>query len=111
MFFRTKKTDNGFRFISQAFEDEFRTPALLGYHQILNIGNNDPVSLRRFISAIELCCGVKAKERNLPMQQGDVYTTYADIDRLHNLVGFKPKTKIEDGIKIFVDWYIQFYGQ
>ena len=81
-----------------------------GYHQILNIGNNDPVSLRRFISAIELCCSVKAKERNLPMQPGDVYTTYADIDRLYNLVGFKPKTKIEDGIKSFVDWYIQFYG-
>ena len=81
-----------------------------GYHQIFNIGNNDPVSLRRFISAIELCCGVKAKERNLPMQPGDVYTTYDNIDKLYNLVGFKPKTTVEDGIKSFVDWYIQFYG-
>ncbi|WP_443627734.1 NAD-dependent epimerase/dehydratase family protein [Candidatus Njordibacter sp. Uisw_002] len=74
--------------------------------QILNIGNNNPVSLGRFIGAIESALGKKAIKNFLPMQPGDVPVTYADIEPLQDLVGFSPTTEIEVGIKNFVDWYI-----
>ncbi|MGE6391847.1 NAD-dependent epimerase [Psychrobacter pacificensis] len=79
-------------------------------YKIYNIGNNQPVTLRRFITAIEDACGKKAQENLLPMQAGDVPITYADIDELIEDTGFKPETSIEDGIKQFVDWYRQYYS-
>lgn len=78
-------------------------------YQIYNIGNNQPVTLRRFITAIEDACGKKAKENLLPMQPGDVPATYADIDELINDIDFIPKTSIEDGITKFVEWYKAYY--
>jgi UDP-glucuronate 4-epimerase len=74
-------------------------------YKVYNIGNNNPVTLRRFITAIETATGVKANENFLPMQSGDVPITYADIDDLERDVGYRPKTSIEHGIKEFVDWY------
>ena len=74
-------------------------------YKIFNIGNNNPVTLRNFISAIENATGIKATENLLPMQAGDVPITYADISDLQNEVGFSPSTSIEDGIGKFVDWY------
>jgi len=79
-------------------------------YKIYNIGNNQPVTLRRFITAIESACGKKAKENLLPMQPGDVPMTYADIDELVNDVDFKPETSIEDGITKFVEWYKKYYS-
>ena len=78
-------------------------------YQIYNIGNNQPVTLRRFITAIEDACGKKAKENLLPMQPGDVPATYADIDELTADIDFIPQTSIEDGIAKFVDWYKAYY--
>jgi len=74
-------------------------------YKIYNIGNNQPVSLRRFITAIETACGKKAKENLLPMQAGDVPITYANVDELIADTGFKPSTSIEEGIREFVEWY------
>lgn len=74
-------------------------------YKVYNIGNNQPVTLRRFITAIETACGQKAKERLLPMQAGDVPITFADIDDLIKDTGFKPQTTIEEGIGKFVEWY------
>ncbi len=79
-------------------------------YKIYNIGNNQPVTLRRFIHAIEDACGKKAQENLLPMQAGDVPITYADIDELVDDIGFKPETSIEEGIKKFVDWYKEYYS-
>ena len=79
-------------------------------YKIYNIGNNQPVTLRRFITAIEDACGKKANENLLPMQAGDVPITYADIDELVADIGFKPETNIEDGINTFVTWYKQYYS-
>ena len=73
---------------------------------LYNLGNNQPVTLRRFISAIENACGKKAIENHLPMQPGDVPTTYADVADLIATVDFKPNTSIEDGIHNFVAWYL-----
>lgn len=78
-------------------------------YKIYNIGNNQPITLRRFITAIENACGKKAKENLLPMQPGDVPITYADIDELTNDIGFRPETSIEKGIEKFVNWYKEYY--
>ncbi|MDA7857736.1 NAD-dependent epimerase/dehydratase family protein, partial [Gammaproteobacteria bacterium] len=74
-------------------------------YRIYNIGNNNPVTLRDFISAIEEVCEMKANENLLPMQPGDVHVTYAQVDKLINDVGFKPSTSIELGLSKFVYWY------
>jgi len=79
-------------------------------YKVYNIGNNQPVTLRRFINALETSCGKKAIENSLPMQPGDVPVTFADVDELINDTGFKPSTTIEDGVASFVEWYKGFYG-
>jgi len=79
-------------------------------YKIYNIGNNNPISLRRFITAIEKACGVKAKEKLLPMQAGDVPITFAEVDDLIKDIKFKPDTSIESGIHDFVRWYQSFYN-
>jgi UDP-glucuronate 4-epimerase len=78
-------------------------------YKIYNIGNNQPVTLRRFITAIETATGKKANENLLPMQPGDVPITYADVDELIADTGFKPSTSIEEGIGKFVEWYKTYY--
>lgn len=79
----------------------------LANFKVYNIGNNKPVSLRRFISAIEKAANRKAIENHLPMQPGDVPVTYADIQELQKDFNFSPSTRIEDGIDKFVKWYIK----
>ncbi|WP_028487120.1 NAD-dependent epimerase [Thiomicrorhabdus chilensis] len=74
-------------------------------YKIYNIGNNQPITLERFINAIESATDKKAVRNNLPMQPGDVPRTYADVSDLMEDVGFKPSTEIEEGIQKFVDWY------
>ena len=68
-------------------------------YKLYNIGNNNPVELMRFIEVLEDCLGKKADKNLLPLQQGDVPATYADVDDLIRDVGFKPATTIEEGIK------------
>lgn len=80
-------------------------------YKIFNIGNNQPVKLMTFIEAIEKATGKIAVKEFLPMQDGDVPATFADIDDLQAAVGFKPATPIEEGVKRFVDWYQQYYSQ
>lgn len=79
-------------------------------YRIYNIGNNEPVELARFIRAIELATGRKAKMNMLPMQPGDVLATWADISDLARDTGYSPSTSIEDGIARFVEWYRDYYG-
>jgi UDP-glucuronate 4-epimerase len=79
-------------------------------YRLYNIGNNNPVELMKFIGVLEDCLGRKAEKNLLPLQPGDVPETYADVDDLVNDVGFKPSTPIEEGIKKFVEWYLDYYG-
>ena len=79
-------------------------------YKLYNIGNNQPVTLRRFITALETALGQKAVENHLPMQLGDVPVTYADVDELIADVGFKPATEVEDGLERFVRWYRDYQG-
>ena len=78
-------------------------------YRLYNIGNNQPVELMRYIEVLEECLGRKAEKNMLPLQQGDVPATYADIDDLSRDVGFRPNTPIETGITHFVNWYRQYY--
>lgn len=78
-------------------------------YRVYNIGNNQPVDLLRFIEVIENQIGKKAIKNFLPLQDGDVPETYADVHDLMRDVDFKPQTNIEVGIKKFIDWYKQYY--
>jgi UDP-glucuronate 4-epimerase len=78
-------------------------------YKIYNIGNNKPVELLHFIEVLELKLGRKAVKNFLPLQDGDVPETYADVDDLMRDVGFKPATSIEAGIEQFVNWYLEYY--
>jgi len=73
--------------------------------EIFNIGNHQPVLLETFITTLEKVLGKTANKIYLPMQAGDVLTTYADTEKLQQAVGFSPNTSLEEGLIQFVDWY------
>ena len=78
-------------------------------YKVYNIGNNKPVRLMDFIETIEQALGMVANKEYLPMQPGDVYQTFADVEELQRDFGFKPDTTIDVGIKKFVEWYKKYY--
>ena len=80
-----------------------------GPYRLYNIGNNQPVELMRYIEVLEQCLGRKAELNLLPLQQGDVPDTWADIDDLQRDAGYTPATPVETGIRRFVDWYRGYY--
>jgi UDP-glucuronate 4-epimerase len=79
-------------------------------YKIYNIGNNNPVQLMDFITTLERKIGKEAVKNFLPLQDGDVPETYANVDDLMQDVGFRPDTSIEEGISKFVDWYMEYYS-
>jgi len=78
-------------------------------YRIYNIGNNQPVKLMDFISIIEDCLGKSAEKIFMPMQDGDVVSTYADVKELMNDFDYKPSTPLKKGVTEFVNWYKEFY--
>ncbi|MEP5614012.1 MAG: NAD-dependent epimerase [Cyclobacteriaceae bacterium] len=80
-------------------------------YSLFNIGNNSPVELMDFISAIESELGKKAQVNLMPIQIGDVPETYADGSALKNAINYQPKTSVQSGVKKFVDWYRDYYGK
>ncbi len=78
-------------------------------YKLYNIGNNKPTSLMKFIEILEEKLGKKAKKEFLPMQDGDVVSTYADVSGLIDDFNYKPDTSLESGISEFVKWYREFY--
>ena len=78
-------------------------------YRVYNIGNNKPVELLQFIEIIEQKLGKKAIKNFLPLQDGDVPETYADVDDLMREIDFKPATPIEEGVAKFVEWYKEYY--
>ncbi len=79
-------------------------------YRIYNIGNNQPVELLGFIRTLETCLGKRAELELLPMQDGDVRATMANISDLEQAVGFRPNTPLEQGLEKFVAWYRRHYG-
>lgn len=84
-------------------------------YRLYNIGNNKPESLLYFVETLEKClmeAGVidhPAEKEFLPMQPGDVYQTYADVEPLVRDFGFKPETPMEEGLRRFAEWYAEYY--
>lgn len=78
-------------------------------YRVFNIGNNDPVQLMEFIEAIEGAIGRPAQKEFLPLQDGDVPATYADVSELEAWTGFRPRTPVVQGIGRFVQWYRDYF--
>jgi UDP-glucuronate 4-epimerase len=78
--------------------------------RLYNIGNSEPVALLDVIQWLEEALGRKAKVNLLPMQPGDVPATYANVESLEEVTGFRPKTPMKEGIRRFVDWFRTFYA-
>lgn len=78
-------------------------------YRIVNIGGGHPVSLMRFVEAIETSLGRKAERNYMDMQPGDVFRTEASTELLEALIGFRPATTIEAGVEAFVRWYRDYY--
>lgn len=76
-------------------------------YEIINIGSNNPISLKEMIEVIGKTLNITPKIKQLPMQPGDVDRTYADVSKAKKLLGYEPKVSFEDGIKSFVDWYMK----
>ena len=78
-------------------------------YRLYNIGNHEPVELMTFIDTIENALGKKAIKNMLPMQDGDVHATYADIDDLAKVIGFAPNTSLKQGVFEFIAWFKAYY--
>jgi UDP-glucuronate 4-epimerase len=76
--------------------------------RLFNIGNNSPVRLGDYVTALEEALGQKAELELLPLQPGEALDTYADVTELVSAVGYKPATDVNNGVKAFVDWYIAY---
>ena len=74
-------------------------------YEIINLGESETISLRKMVKTLENEIGKKAVLKKLSMQPGDVNRTFADISKAKELIGYDPKTKFEEGIKKFVNWY------
>jgi len=77
--------------------------------RVYNIGNNNPEELMDYIEALEAALGRVAEKELLPLQQGDVLDTYADMNDFEKQFGFKPTTSLKQGVENFVAWYKSFY--
>jgi UDP-glucuronate 4-epimerase len=78
-------------------------------YRLYNIGNHTPVKLLQFIEILEQLLGKVATKNFLPMQPGEVLSTYADVDDLARDFDFRPNTSIEVGLQKFVQWYRDYY--
>ena len=78
-------------------------------YRVFNIGNNDPVKLMTFIDAIEKAIGRPAEKNFMPLQDGDVPATFADVSELNAWTGFRPETPVQQGIGNFVSWYRGYF--
>ncbi len=78
--------------------------------RVVNIGNSKPEKLTDFIEAIEISLGIQADKNLMPMQAGDVHTTWAHTSLLEKITGYRPKTDIREGVDRFVRWYREYYG-
>jgi len=77
--------------------------------RVYNIGNNNPVNLMDYISALEDSLGKEAKKEFLPIQPGDVPDTYADVTELVEQFNYKPATPVREGIANFSQWFVKYY--
>ncbi len=76
---------------------------------VYNIGNGKKVKLMKYISEIENYLNIKAKKKYLQMQRGDIRDTHSNLEKIHKNIGYRSTTAVKEGIKKFLDWYLQYY--
>ena len=91
---------------------KFRNDSLssVAPYRILNIGNTKKIHLLDFINTLEKELNKKIKRHFMPMQKGDVHSTLSDSSLLKRITGYNPKTNYKDGIKKFINWYLDYYS-
>ncbi len=97
--YKPAEIDSSFDFYSTKASTSFAP------HRVFNIGNSSPIGLNYFIELLEKSLNKSALKKLYPMQKGDIQNTYADISKLHDWVGYQPKTSIEEGVEIFCKWF------
>lgn len=107
--FNNGNLSRDFSYIDDIVEGVVRILERAPLGMIYNIGNSSPVGLMDFITTIETVAGKEAIKEFVPMQQGDVYTTYASTKMIERDFGFKPNTPLIYGITQFYNWYKEFY--
>lgn len=100
-------TRRDYTYVSDVVYGVLRSVDLDANYEVINLGCGNPIKLRDFINVIEKNLGKKASIVRKEMQQGDVEQTYADISKAKKLLGYNPKVKVEEGMKIFCEWYIK----
>ncbi|MGK0365266.1 MAG: UDP-glucuronate 4-epimerase, partial [Saprospiraceae bacterium] len=90
-------------------KEELKSKDLPNLYKIYNVGNNQPTNLLDFIKAIESATGKVSKKELLPLQEGDMESTFADISELQRDFDYHPSATLQDGIEAFVDWYQMYY--
>lgn len=103
------KMERDFTYIDDIIDGTIAAIDLESKCEIFNLGNHEPVFLMDFIKTIENALGKKAQLEYLPMQQGDVPATYADIRHAQEKLRFSPKTSLENGIAKFVEWFQRYH--
>ena len=102
-----------FTFIDDAVDAIFRIVDLSKSKkinfEILNIASGKKIRLLKFLKIIEDEIGIRAKIKNIKMQEGDVIDTYASIDKISKKINYRPKSSLESGIKYYIDWYKNYY--
>ena len=97
--------------ITTAIEKLINKPSLNKIpFNVFNIGSGNPINLKKFIKLIEKNLLIKSKLKYLPLQQGDIHKTYANIDNLKKYVNFTPKYNVELGVEKFIKWYKDYYN-
>lgn len=99
-------TKRDYTYISDILSGILGCLTLSAGYEIINLGNNQPVSLNDFIALLEKITGKKALIKKMPMQPGDVNLTFADITKAKQLLGWQPTTSLEQGLRRFVSWYV-----
>ncbi|MBQ3475978.1 GDP-mannose 4,6-dehydratase [Candidatus Saccharibacteria bacterium] len=104
-------TSRDYTYVDDIIDGICRTFSYLGDHsdvyEIINLGSNNPISLKEMITTIGEVLGIEPKIEQLPMQPGDVDRTYADITKASKLLGYAPSISFEDGVRKFIDWKTQ----
>jgi len=91
------------------FNKKLKIKTTLAPYKVFNIGNDKPISLKKYIEIIENAIGKKGIKKYLPMQKGDLHYTHADTSNIKSWIDFKPKTDIKKGVKSFIKWYESYY--
>ena len=110
-FFGDGSTSRDYTYIDDIIDGMLKSIHYLESHQkvyeIINLGESEVISLDEMLSTIEENLDKKAQKKSLPMQQGDVQKTNADISKARTLIGYHPTTHFQNGIKKFVEWFLK----